>query len=156
MTRLTFFILLLLSLQVNAANLTSVARDTTPLDLRADYEIESRKELNGAIVMVCMGAVSMTVGIVGYLSIAADELYANRVFRNRSHTSQDGTGYVVAIIAGGLFTLISIALFVDSGKNKKLARSAPKVSFNIESANKLQTGGFSKTYFPGIKLTLRF
>src|SRR6187549_4283796 len=119
MTRLTFFILLILSLQVNAANLTGVARDTIPSELRSDYEIESRKELNGAIVMVCMGAVSMTVGIVGYLSIAADEFMRIGYSANRNHTSQSGTGYAVAIIAGSVFALISIALFVDSSKNKK-------------------------------------
>jgi len=152
MSRLFLLISLIVSLQVNAASFVINAFDTIPELSKAEYLSLSKSQNKTAIIMVSIGGAAFIIGIYTVaLHVAAVEM--NSWFDEK--TEPMNPMYYVLAVGGAILALCSIPVFKSASENRRLARSAT-VRLNIEKLNSIPTASVSKTYYPALRLTVRF
>ena len=155
MFKVFFFSLLFLSMQVNAAGFIKMPTDTIPpIDKPIDYKAKSKRQLTTAIVMVSVGGATIVVSAFGYFIAKSEDMVAEMFVPYPEKTKKNV--YAIAGLCGAALALASIPVFRAASKNRKLAKIFPVTSVSMESANKLQGGGFTKSYFPVFKMTFKW
>lgn len=156
MSRLLFFSLLILSMQVNATEFAGTLTDSLPKGLsRSDYKKRSRDQKTGAIVLLSVGGATMLVGGIGYFTTSMEGI--GSMFSAESNYSESKLNtYGTTFIVGGVMMLASIPLFIASKRSKKLGRYGPDVSFKMEKNNNFPITGVGNEKYPAVKIGLRF
>ena len=156
MSRLLFFSLLNLSMQVNATEFAGKLTDSLPKRLsKSDYWERSDNQRTVAIVLLSVGGATMIVGGIGYYFVAL-EGFASLFNTETKYSEKKLQAYGTAFIVGGVIALTSIPLFILSQKNKKLAKNYYAVSFKMEKNNSFPITGIGNKKFPAVKIGLRF
>jgi hypothetical protein len=155
MSRLFFFSLLILSIQVNATEFARTLTDSVPKRLsKSAYWERSDNQRTGAIVLLSVGGATMFVGAVGYVTQSAEYRFLFTYKNNYNEKKQKS--YATTFIVGGIIALTSIPLFIASNRNKKMAKNYYAVSFKMEKNNIFPITGVGNEKFPALRIGLRF
>jgi hypothetical protein len=107
--------------------------DPAPV-VKTDYLTKSKSQKTAAFIFLGIGVTTLTIAAVGDLDF-------------------DALGTLVVV--GGVATIVSIPLFIASGKNKRRAMKA-STFIKMETAPSLQKQSYVQNSFPAFSVKLTF
>jgi len=107
------------------------ANDSVPV-VKTDYLAKSKSQKTAAFIFLGIGVTALTVAAVGDLDFDALE---------------------TLVIVGGVATVVSIPLFIASGKNKRRAMKA-SAFIKMEKATIIERQSFVQSSYPAISFKI--